>query len=104
MGVDGAGVAGAPLGSWLCVPAGALFGPFLAVGAWNLFAGQLQTPPTSLQWAGQVLIGVFLGFGVSRTSVALMRDIALRALVSVVALVSTGFVPGFLLTRLGPST
>jgi len=94
------GLAGAFLATRLRVPAAPIFGSFIAVGLWNLTSRPLAPPPVGLQYVGQVLIGIFLGVGVSRATIASMRAVLLPAVVSVAFLIIAGLGLALLLTRL----
>ena len=94
------GVVGGLIGERLRLPAGALLGAMLAVGAVNLTGGHLVSLPVPFRTVAKLLVGTYLGSLLTLETFRLLRQLALPAALMVVITILAGLVGGFALTRL----
>ena len=92
-----AGVGGY-IGLKLKIPAGAMVGAMLAVGAANLlgFSGQI---PRDFRTVAQICIGGIVGLNITRETVAGLKALALPAAVLAVSMIGFGLLAGYIISR-----
>jgi membrane AbrB-like protein len=94
------GVVGGLIGERLRLPAGALLGAMLAVGAVNLTGGHMMALPVPFRTVAKLLVGTYLGSLLTLETFRLLRQLALPAALMVAITILAGLVGGFALTRL----
>lgn len=94
------GVVGGLIGERLRLPAGALLGAMLAVGAVNLAGAHMVSLPVPFRTVAKLLVGTYLGSLLTIETFRLLRQLALPATLMVVITILAGLVGGFVLTRL----
>ncbi len=89
---------GGLIGLRLKMPAGAMVGAMLAVGAANLlgFSGQI---PANYRIAAQIVVGGMVGLNINRATLSGLKSLALPASVLVLSMVAFGLVVGYIISR-----
>ena len=92
-------VIGGVVGHYLKLPAGAMVGAMISVGAANILDVQPQLPET-LNILGQIIIGAALGLSVTKEVLVGLKDYLVPSLLVVILLAVFGVVTGFIVTKL----
>lgn len=89
---------GGYIGLKLKMPAGAMVGAMLAVGAANLlgFSGQI---PRDFRTVAQICIGGIVGLNITRDTVAGLKVLAMPAAVLAVSMIGFGLLAGYVISR-----
>ncbi|MBI4540093.1 MAG: AbrB family transcriptional regulator [Gemmatimonadetes bacterium] len=93
-----AGLAGGLVGMWLRLPAGALVGSMVAVGAVSLTVHAAPIPPLFGDMA-KILIGTMVGSTITPEILQNLRGLALPAVVVVVLMIVAGLLGGWALSH-----
>lgn len=86
---------------WLRVPAGALIGAMVAVGALSAAGVEPVRVPEPVRFLAFVVIGWLIGQQFGRDTVAVLRGALLPVLITVVVLLGTGALVALVLRALG---
>lgn len=95
-----AALAGGLIANKLRIPAGALIGAMIAVGAYNLLRTEANIP-AELRVGIQIAAGALIGSRITSGALAGMKGLVLPALIMIGAVLATNFAIGFILYKTG---
>lgn len=101
------GLLGGLLGVWLRLPAGALIGSMVAVGAMGLLGLNADPVPPLFRDLAKIVIGTVVGSTITAATVQDIREVALPALLVTALMIGAGLLGGWLLasfTRIDVAT
>lgn len=87
------------IGNELKIPAGALLGAMIFVGAANILGAKPEMPE-SFNTIAQIVLGGFLGLAITKEVVAGLKDYIIPSLIVVVILAIFGIFTGFLVSKI----
>lgn len=90
---------GGLFGNYLKLPAGAMVGAMIFVGAANALGAQPQIPQT-LNFLAQIIIGGFLGLSITKELLVNFKDYLAPSLLVVILLAVFGVITGFIVNKL----
>ncbi|MGP6147252.1 AbrB family transcriptional regulator [Jeotgalibaca sp. A122] len=96
----GMGVLGAYLGRRFKVPASFMLGPMFAVAVFNILTDG-ATYPTFMKNFTQMVSGTFIGAGISKKDVKLLRKMIIPAILNIVVLIIFSLLMALVLAKVG---
>lgn len=96
----GVGSLGAVIGIKLKIPAGAFLGPIILVAAYQVTFGEIMEKPSWLRLGVQIVVGIVLGAGITKSVFKSFRDIIKPTLVICTILMSGGLLLAVLMKSL----
>ncbi len=90
--------AGGILGYKLKLPAGAMIGAMVAVGAYNIFNNQAYIPP-QFRLGIQIAAGAMIGLQINREILSGLKMLLVPSLIMVGAVIAVCFIAGFLMHK-----
>ena len=94
------GFAGAQLAVWVKMPAGAVLGPMLLVGALNILGAPLLQLGAPYRYAAQILVGGMMAASITPATARAMLRLVGPAALGVILLITLGVLGGWGLHRL----
>jgi membrane AbrB-like protein len=94
------GTVGGIIGERLRLPAGALLGAMLAVGAMNLVGGDVASLPRPFRTTAKILVGTYLGGLLTLNTLRHLKTLAFPAALMLAITIGAGLIGGILLSRL----
>ncbi|MEA4882284.1 MAG: AbrB family transcriptional regulator [Clostridia bacterium] len=89
---------GGLVGVRLRIPAGALLGAMIAVGAYNIASTQVYVP-AAVKIVAQILAGAVIGVQINRDTIVGFKDLALPAIILVLGMFFVNLAVGLLIAR-----
>ncbi len=89
---------GGILGDKIKLPAGALIGAMVAVGAYNIFGNQAYMPP-QFRLGIQILAGAMIGLQINQETLSGLKMLLVPALIMIVSVMAICFTAGFLMYK-----
>ena len=89
---------GGLVGAKLKIPAGAMVGAMIAVGAANLIGFRGSLPPY-FRTGAQIVVGGMIGLSITRETVIGLKSVAGPAVILIFSMIGFGLLAGFLISR-----